>query len=333
MAISTYRPFATYSTWTASRMKGPRTIKIGSRGSPLALWQANWIKDQLGSLHPEVSVEITVIKTSGDNIQDVPLAKIGGKGLFVKEIEEAMLRKEVDFAVHSMKDMPIKFPFSLCIAAVTKRENPFDALISKDNIKLNDLPKGARIGTGSLRRISQLLYHRPDLNLVPLRGNLETRIKKLQTEGLDAIILAVAGLVRMGWDDKITEIISPEILLPAMGQGAVGIEARKHDIDNQILLADMDDEDTHLALDAERAVVAQLEGGCNVPIGAFATIEGETMKLSGRVASLDGKTLYKTGLQGHKLDAKSMGRELGSTLLDMGGDKIMREIYCNEPAK
>lgn len=303
-----------------------RKIKIGSRGSPLALWQANWIKDQLESRNPDIPVEIVIIKTSGDKIQDVPLAKIGGKGLFVKELEEALLRKDVDFAVHSMKDMPIKFPFALCIASVTKRENPFDALISRNNIKLNDLPKGAKIGTGSLRRASQLLHYRPDLNLIPLRGNIETRIKKLETEGLDAIILATAGLIRLGWGDKISEIISPEILLPAMGQGAVGIEARKHDVDNQILLADMDDENTHLALDAERAVVTQLEGGCNVPIGAFATIEGNEMTLRGLVASLDGKTLYKKELKGDKVNAVALGNEMGNALLDMGGDKIMHEI-------
>ena len=306
-----------------------RLIKIGSRGSPLALWQANWIKNQLESLHSEVAVEIVIIKTSGDKIQDVPLAKIGGKGLFVKELEESMLRNEVDFAVHSMKDMPIKFPFTLCIAAVTKRENPFDALISKNDIKLDALPKGAKVGTGSLRRMSQLRHYRPDLKLVPLRGNLDTRIKKLKTEGLDAIILAAAGLIRMGWDDKISEIISHEILLPAMGQGAVGIEARKHDVDNQILLADIDDEDTHLALEAERAVVTQLEGGCNVPIGAFATIDGENIMLKGLVASIDGKTVYKTESRGNKLNAKSIGKELGNTLLDMGGDKIMQEIHSS----
>ena len=303
-----------------------RKIKIGSRGSPLALWQANWIKDQLESRNPDIPVEIVIIKTSGDKIQDVPLAKIGGKGLFVKELEEALLRKDVDFAVHSMKDMPIKFPFALCIASVTKRENPFDALISRNNIKLNDLPKGAKIGTGSLRRASQLLHYRPDLNLIPLRGNVETRIKKLETEGLDAIILATAGLIRLGCGDKISEIISPEILLPAMGQGAVGVEARKHDVDNQILLADMDDENTHLALDAERAVVTQLEGGCNVPIGAFATIEGNEMTLRGLVASLDGKTLYKKELKGDKVNAVALGNEMGNALLDMGGDKIMHEI-------
>ena len=292
----------------------------------MALWQANWIKDQLEPQNPDIVVEIVIIKTSGDKIQDVPLAKVGGKGLFVKEIEEALLKKDVDFAVHSMKDMPIKFPFALCIASVTKRENPFDALISRDNIKLNDLPKGAKVGTGSLRRISQLLHDRPDLKLIPLRGNLETRIKKLETEGLDAIILAAAGLIRMGWENKISEIISPEILLPAMGQGAVGIETRKHDVENQILLADMDDENTHLALDAERAVVARLEGGCNVPIGAFATIEGDEMILRGLVASLDGKTLYKNKLKGNKVKAVALGNEMGNTLLDMGGDKIMQEI-------
>jgi len=303
-----------------------RKIRIGSRGSPLALWQANWIKDQLEPQNPDIAVEIVIIKTSGDKIQDVPLAKVGGKGLFVKEIEEALLKKDVDFAVHSMKDMPIKVPFALCIASVTKRENPFDALISRNNIKLNDLPKGAKIGTGSLRRASQLLHYRPDLNLIPLRGNVETRIKKLETEGLDAIILATAGLIRLGWGDKISEIISPEILLPAMGQGAVGIEARKHDVDNQILLADMDDENTHLALDAERAVVTQLEGGCNVPIGAFATIEGNEMTLRGLVASLDGKTLYKKELKGDKVNAVALGNEMGNALLDMGGDKIMHEI-------
>jgi hydroxymethylbilane synthase len=303
-----------------------RKIRIGSRGSPLALWQANWIKDQLESQNPEIPVEIVIIKTSGDKIQDVPLAKIGGKGLFVKEIEEALLRNEVDFAVHSMKDMPIKFPFALCIASVTKRENPFDALISKNDIKLDDLPKGAKVGTGSLRRISQLLHYRPDLELVPLRGNLDTRIKKLETEGLDAIILAAAGLIRMGWEEKISEIISPEILLPAMGQGAVGIESRKNDVDNQILLADMDDENTHLSLDAERAIVTRLEGGCNVPIGAFATIEGDEMTVRGLVASLDGKTIYKKEMKGNKTQAASLGKELGNALIEMGGDKIMREI-------
>ena len=304
-------------------------VTIGSRGSPLALWQANWVKDLLLGHHSDLAVDIKIIKTSGDRIQDVPLAKIGGKGLFVKEIEEGLLKREVDFAVHSMKDMPIIFPVNLCIACVTKRENPFDALISRNNIKLDDLPKGAKIGTGSLRRMSQLLYYRPDLNLVPLRGNLETRLKKLETEGLDAIILAAAGLIRLGWNDCITEIIPPEILLPAMGQGAVGIETRKNDVDNQILLADMDDEQTHYALDAERALVSQLEGGCNVPIGSFATLNGDQITLRGLVASLDGKTMYKKELTDLKTNAIALGRKLGDELIDLGADRIMQEIKPN----
>jgi len=301
-------------------------VTIGSRGSPLALWQANWVKDLLLGHHSDLAVDIKIIKTSGDRIQDVPLAKIGGKGLFVKEIEEGLLKREVDFAVHSMKDMPIIFPVNLCIACVTKRENPFDALISRNNIKLDDLPKGAKIGTGSLRRMSQLLYYRPDLNLVPLRGNLETRLKKLETEGLDAIILAAAGLIRLGWKDCITEIIPPEILLPAMGQGAVGIETRKNDVDNQILLADMDDEQTHYALDAERALVSQLEGGCNVPIGSFATLNGDQITLRGLVASLDGKTMYKKELTDLKTNAVALGRRMGDELIEMGAGRIMQEI-------
>ena len=301
-------------------------VTIGSRGSPLALWQANWVKDLLLGHHSDLAVDIKIIKTSGDRIQDVPLAKIGGKGLFVKEIEEGLLKREVDFAVHSMKDMPIIFPVNLCIACVTKRENPFDALISRNNIKLDDLPKAAKIGTGSLRRMSQLLYYRPDLNLVPLRGNLETRLKKLETEGLAAIILAAAGLIRLGWNDCITEIIPPEILLPAMGQGAVGIETRKNDVDNQILLADMDDEQTHYALDAERALVSQLEGGCNVPIGSFATLNGDQITLRGLVASLDGKTMYKKELTDLKTNAVALGRRMGDELIEMGADRIMQEI-------
>ena len=303
-----------------------RKVRIGSRGSPLALWQANWVKDLLLKQHSDLDVDIKIIKSSGDKIQDVPLSKIGGKGLFVKEIEEGLLKHELDFAVHSMKDMPIVFPINLCIACVTKRENPFDALISRNDIKLADLPKGAKIGTGSLRRMSQLLNYRPDLKLIPLRGNLETRLKKLDTEGLDAIILAAAGLIRLGWDSRITEIISPDILLPAMGQGTVGIEARKNDVENQILLADMDDEDTHYALDAERALVSQLEGGCNVPIGAFATLNADQITLTGLVASLDGKILYKKKLTDIKTNAIAMGRKMGDELIGMGADRIMKEI-------
>ncbi len=300
---------------------------IGSRGSGLALWQANWIKSQLEELHSGLQVEITIIKTSGDKIQDVPLTKIGGKGLFVKEIEEALLRRDVDIAVHSMKDVPMKLPYELEISVVTERENPFDALISRNNIKLDDLPKNAKIGTGSLRRSSQLLKYRPDLEIVPLRGNIDTRIKKLDSEGLDAIILAAAGLRRMGWADKIAQIIPAEIILPAMGQGAVGIETRKHDPEVFEAIMALDHEETHLALDAERSFVDVLDGGCQVPIGAYATLEEKNITLSGLVASLDGKTIFQASQQKLLTEAKQLGLELGKEILAMGADKVLKEIY------
>lgn len=308
---------------------------IGSRGSGLALWQANWIKSQLEELHSDLKVEIKIIKTSGDKIQDVPLTKIGGKGLFVKEIEEALLRREVDIAVHSMKDVPMKIPYELEISVITERENPFDALISRDNIKLDDLPKNAKIGTGSLRRSSQLLKYRPDLQIVPLRGNIDTRIKKLDSEGLDAIILAAAGLRRMGWADKITEVIPADIILPAMGQGAVGIETRTFDPDVFHAIMALDHEETHFALDAERAFVDVLEGGCQVPIGAYATLDEkeETLSLKGLVASLDGNTIFQSSKKGPQVEAKKLGRELGKEILAMGADKILKEIYQQSEIK
>ncbi len=305
-----------------------RKLTIGSRGSALALWQANWIRSQLLELHDDLDVEIKVIKTSGDKIQNVPLTQIGGKGLFVKEIEEALMAREVDLAVHSMKDVPMKLPYELHISIITERETPYDALVSKNGVPLDDLPKGAKVGTGSLRRSSQLAQYRPDLEIVGLRGNIDTRLKKLETEGLDAIILAAAGLKRMGWEDKITEIIPPDVILPAMGQGAVGIETRKRDPDVHGLLYDLDHEDTHWALDAERAFVGLLEGGCQVPIGAHATLdENGTLTVRGLVASLDGKTVYKWDKQGPATDASKLGRELGQDLLKMGADKILKELY------
>lgn len=305
----------------------PEKIIIGSRGSPLALWQANWIRSQLEELHSELEIEIKIIKTSGDKIQDVPLNKVGGKGLFVKEIEEALIRREVDLAVHSMKDVPMKLPEELWIATVTQRENPFDALISKNDVKLKDLPTNARIGTSSLRRSSQLLHHRSDLEIIPLRGNLDTRLRKLETENLDAIIVAAAGLRRMGWADRITEVIDPDILLPAMGQGAIGIETRKNDPDTQGLLFDLDHEETHWALDAERAFVEILEGGCQVPIAVFATLDDRQLTVKGRVASLDGQTLYQWDKAGPCHDARKLGQDLGRDLLKMGADQILSEIY------
>lgn len=302
-------------------------LVIGSRGSPLARWQANWIQSQLQEFHEGLQVEIKIIKTSGDKIQDVPLAKIGGKGLFVKEIEEALIRREVDIAVHSMKDVPVKLPFELGIAVVTERETPFDAFVSRDGTQLADLPENARIGTGSLRRSAQLKRYRADLEIVPLRGNIDTRLKKLESENLDGIILAGAGLRRMGWQDKITHLVDPEIILPAMGQGAVGIETRLRDFDTMGLLIDLDHEDTHLALEAERACVKRLGGGCQVPIGAYATINGDALKVKGLVASLDGKTLVRAEKEGTSSDAESLGYELAADLLRQGADKILEELF------
>jgi len=301
-------------------------IVIGTRGSPLALWQADWVKSLLLENHPNLAVEIRIIKTSGDKIQDVPLNKIGGKGLFVKEIEEAMLRQEVDIAVHSMKDVPMKLPFGLAISVITERESPFDALVSNTWSSLAEIPEGGRIGTGSLRRMSQLKHHRPDLELVPLRGNVGTRIEKMECEGLDGIILAAAGLNRMGMQERITEIIDADVLLPAMGQGAVGIEARVYDHQVQELILQLDHEETHFTVEAERAFVDVLEGGCQVPIGAYATLDDGVLTVRGRVASLDGSLLYKWDRKGPPMDAKKLGRELGHDILKMGADKILAEL-------
>jgi len=304
-----------------------KKLTIGTRGSPLALWQAHWIKSQLESVHDDLTVDLVKIKTSGDKIQDVPLAKVGGKGLFTKEIEESMLRYETDIAVHSMKDVPVKFPPSLTLSVVTEREDPRDALIARNGLKLDTLPKGARVGTGSFRRTTQLLNYRPDLEVVPMRGNVQTRLDKLESEGLDAIILAAAGLIRLDMADHITEYIEPEIMLPGGGQGAVGIESRKEDLRVMNRIFPLDHEETHLALEAERAFLTRLEGGCQVPIGVYATIEGETLYLRGLVGSLDGNQMLKAERKGSVEDPEAIGFELAGEILGMGADKILKEVY------
>ena len=302
-------------------------IVIGSRGSQLALWQANWVKSELERLHNNVNVNIRIIATSGDKIQDVPLAKIGGKGLFVKEIEEALLVKEIDIAIHSMKDVPMKLPEELQISVITKRENPLDALISKNGEKLDDLPLGSTIGTSSLRRSSQLLKYRGDLKIDALRGNIDTRLKKLDEGKYGAILLAAAGLNRLGWANRITEEVSHEILLPAMGQGALGIETRRDDIQIYNFISDLDHEQTHCAVNAERALVGALDGGCQIPIGAYATVDGRSIRLRGLVASLDGKTIYKLDKTGSVGEAIKIGQELGAELLKMGADYILKNLF------
>lgn len=292
----------------------------------MARWQANWVKSELERLNDNLDVHIRIIKTSGDKITDVPLAKIGGKGLFVKEIEEALLTKDIDIAVHSMKDVPMKLPKELKILVVTKRDNPLDALISKNGEKLAVLPPNANIGTSSLRRSSQLLKYRPDLKIKILRGNIDTRLKKLDEGQYDAILLAVAGLNRLGWADRITEEVSHEILLPAMGQGALGIETRLDDSKVNNFTSCLNHKQTHWAVDAERALVDILEGGCQVPIGAYATVNSDLITVRGLVASLDGKVFYKLEKIGPVSEAINIGRNLGSELLEMGADKILRNV-------
>ncbi|MDH5299517.1 MAG: hydroxymethylbilane synthase, partial [Desulfobulbaceae bacterium] len=246
-----------------------KLIRIGTRKSMLALTQSNWIKSRIESQYPEVTVELVKIVTKGDKIVDVPLAKVGGKGLFVKEIEEALLRNEVDIAVHSMKDVPAELPEELHIGIVTKREDPRDAFISRKYKTVEDLPQGAKVGTSSLRRKAQLASLRPDLVIEDLRGNLDTRLKKLDDGVYDAIILAAAGLNRMGWSDRVSSYFNRQQMLPAVAQGAVGIELRKSDADLLAGLSFLDDYETTVAVTAERAFLARLEGGCQVPIGGF----------------------------------------------------------------
>jgi len=301
-------------------------LVIGSRGSQLALWQANWIKSELERLHSNVDINIRVITTSGDKINDVPLAKIGGKGLFVKEIEEALLAKEIDLAVHSMKDVPMELPAELVVSVITKRESPLDALISKNGEILANLPKGSTIGTSSLRRSSQLLKYRADFEIHPLRGNVDTRLRKVKEGHYDAIILASAGLKRLGWASQITEEICGEVLLPAMGQGALGIETRLDDIKTYDLISALNHEETNYAVTAERSLVGRLDGGCQVPIGAYAKIEDNLITLIGLVASLDGETIYRSENIGPVADAINIGRKLGSKLLKMGANEILEKL-------
>jgi len=301
-------------------------IVIGSRGSQLALWQANWVKSELERLHSNADIDIRIIATSGDNIQDVPLSKIGGKGLFVKEIEEALLANEIDLAVHSMKDVPMELPTELGISVITKRENPLDALISKNGEKLADLPQGATIGTSSLRRSSQLLKYRDDFKIHPLRGNVDTRLRKVEEGKYDAILLASAGLNRLGWANRITEEISHDILLPAMGQGALGIETRLDDTMIYDFISTLNHEQTNYAVTAERSLVGRLDGGCQVPIGAYARVEKGLITLKGLVASLDGEIIYKLENIGPVDDAINIGQELGAQLLKMGANEILEKL-------
>ena len=303
-----------------------KIIKIGTRGSKLALWQANWVKSALKAGHPSLSVELVAIKTKGDKILDVPLAKVGGKGLFVKEIEDALLNGRIDLAVHSMKDMPAEIPDGLCIGAIPKRETPQDVLISREGLLLSQLRQNARIGTSSLRRTAQLLHARPDLVVLPLRGNLDTRLTKLETENLDAIILAAAGVKRLGLEHRITEYLDEKVMLPAVGQGALCIEIRENDPEMKSIIALLEHHQTRTVVLGERAFLNRLEGGCQVPIAAHGKIEKSAFTLCGLVASVDGTTVIRETLSGHKDSSEIIGVKLADRLIEMGAKTIMENL-------
>ena len=303
-----------------------KTIKIGTRGSKLALWQANWVKSALNAGNSSIAVELVPIKTRGDKILDVPLAKVGGKGLFVKEIEDALLNGRIDLAVHSMKDMPSEIPDGLCVGAIPEREIPQDVLISKKGLLLHDLMPGARIGTSSLRRSAQLLHARPDLVILPLRGNIDTRLKKLETENLDAIILAAAGVKRLGLENRITEYMDENVMLPAVGQGALCIEIRQNDPEIEPIITSLNHQETWTVVMGERAFLNRLEGGCQVPIAAHGKIEQNTFTLCGLVASVDGTNIIKETLSGPEDSSESIGVKLADRLLSMGAKTLMENL-------
>ena len=301
-------------------------IRLGTRASLLALRQANWVKSKLEESHPGVKVTLVHIKTAGDKL-DIPLFKAGGKGLFVKEIEDALLRGEVDLAVHSAKDLPALIPEGLTLVAFPEREDPRDVLISRDGKGWSEIPAGGRVGTGSLRRRAQLLNLRPDLEIVPLRGNLDTRIKKLSTLKLDAIVLASAGLRRLGWEDQISQYFDPEVMLPAIGQGVLAIEGRLGDEGVHRLVAPVHHYPTELSITAERAFLKELEGGCQVPIAGYAKVESDRLGLMGLVAGIDGRKVARGRVEGSPAKGEELGKQLAAELLARGAGDILREVY------
>lgn len=297
---------------------------LGSRGSPLALTQANFVKKLLEEEYGDLEISIRPIKTTADRIQKKPLTEIGGKALFLKEIEEEILKKKVDIGVHSMKDVPVNLPQGLMIGAVLKREDPRDVFLSKKYRSLLFLPKKAKIGTGSLRRKAQLKNFRPDFEIIPLRGNVETRVRKMGSEGLSGILLAAAGLTRLGLASKITEYLPTSLMLPAVGQGAIGLEVREDAASLRHLIEVLNDIETAHCVDAERAFLEALEGDCQSPIAAFAEIDGQMMKLTGMVASLDGRELIRDRVEGSNREGVALGRSLAKSLLGQGAREILR---------
>ena len=301
-------------------------VVIGSRGSALALWQANWAKRKLASAYPDLSIEIEVIKTEGDRLSETPVSQIGGKEVWTKEIEHALLSGSIDLAVHSLKDLPTRLPEGLVLGAVSAREDVRDVLVSKNNRVFRNLPEGATVATGSLRRQAQLKHVRPDLNFVAIRGNVDTRLKKLETENLDGIILAAAGLKRLGLGDHIADFIDPDICLPAPGQAALGIEIREGDERITDLVGVLNCAETQQAVTAERAMLAALGGDCRVPIGGYAVFDAASIEfliLSGVVATPDGRQVMSESAEGHALSAEQLGVRVAKGLIEQGAGEIL----------
>ena len=304
-----------------------KTLKIATRQSPLALWQAEHIRSRLNALYPDLTVELVKFVTQGDKILDTPLAKIGGKGLFVKELEAALLDGRADLAVHSMKDVPMHLPDGLTLAVICEREDPLDAFVSNHYQSFDELPQGAKVGTSSLRRKCQILQIRSDLEIIDLRGNVGTRLSKLDDGLYDAIILASAGLKRLGLADRIRHCLAPVLSLPAVGQGALGLECRADDVELLKIIQPLQHEETSICVRAERAFNAYLEGGCQVPIAGYATLANDQLSIEGRVGSVDGKTLLKQRLIGTSEDAEQLGEQLAQCLLEQGAGELLKALY------
>lgn len=303
------------------------TLKIATRQSPLALWQAEHIRARLEALHAGLNVELVTFVTQGDKILDTPLAKIGGKGLFVKELEAALLDGRADLAVHSMKDVPMALPEGLSLAVICEREDPLDAFVSNTYASFQDLPQGAKVGTSSLRRKCQILKARPDLEIIDLRGNVGTRLSKLDAGQYDAIILASAGLKRLGLSERIRHTLAPEVSLPAVGQGALGLECRTNDQAVLELILPLMDDETNVCVRAERAFNAYLEGGCQVPIAGYATLKDGQLSMEGRVGSVDGQTLLSAQLSAASEQAEQLGEQLAQNLLAQGAGELLKALY------
>ena len=305
-------------------------LVIGSRGSQLALWQTNFVKTNLENLFPDKSFEIKIIRTTGDDQLESALSKIGDKGVFTRQIEAELLSGGIDLAVHSLKDLQTEQPQGLKIGAVCEREVPNDALVSKQGVSIDDLPRNAKVATGSLRRRSQLLHHRPDLEIAEIRGNVPTRLKKFDESNLDGVILAYAGLKRLGFESRISEVIPFNIMVPAVGQGAIAVEVREKDKQTIEILEKLEHRQTRVCVTAERAFLRTLEGGCQVPIGAYAFLEGGQIVLEGVVGSLDGTTVFRETTTGR--DAESLGTDLAEALIEKGAGRLLEEIRVQTTA-